>query len=245
MLKKIFILFIFLSCASAFAESPFRVPLKTDGLMLVFTKAHYGKNNYYTDDVELIKEIAKDWKFYIPSPYYSAGYDYYGYLVQGDSVISAVSINLDVGEIITDKGAYVFNVKKFEKIQNQFKKAVEKNYSFKTIQEAKTEFENVNQNPDTIFIQYERWHEFEGFFLINVPDDNASKSSKIEKEVVNLIRRKYPEFNVNVTLSVYSSQNGFTFTIVCDKEFYDIFTDYEKSAFKNFDKLEMKVYFKK
>ncbi|WP_318661945.1 hypothetical protein [Treponema sp.] len=245
MVKKFFILALFLSCACAFAESPFRVPIKTDGLMLVFTKAHYGKNSYYTDDVELIKEIAKDWKFYIPSPYQKGGYDYYGYLIQNDVVLSAVSINLDAGQIVTDKGSFVFGEKKFEKIQTQFKKAVEKNYTFKTTEEAKEEFAKVSNNPDTIFIEYERWQEFDGFFYIYISDDNFSKSSKIEKEIINFIRKNYPEYDVDVRLSVYSSETGFTFSVECDRDFYEVFKYYNKSEFKTYSRLEMKTYFKK
>ena len=85
--------------------------------------------------------------------------------------------------------SFVFGEKKFEKIQTQFKKAVEKNYTFKTTEEAKEEFAKVSNNPDTIFIEYERWQEFDGFFYIYISDDNFSKSSKIEKEIINFIRK--------------------------------------------------------
>ncbi|MBP5401704.1 MAG: hypothetical protein J6Y36_00950 [Treponema sp.] len=244
MLKKIFILFIFLSCASAFADSPFRVPLKTDGLMLVFTNANYNDENYFTDDVELIKEIAKDWKFYIPSFYNKETYDYNGYLIQNGEVLSSVLINLEAGEITTDKGTYAFSTGKFEKIQSRFKKVKLKSYSFKTVEEANETYAGVLKNPKIILVEYERWQEFDGYFYIFIADDNFSKSSKIEKEIISFIKKEYPEYNVDVRLSVYNSETGFTFSIECNQDFYNVFDAYAKSEFKFYDRLTMKAFFK-
>ena len=175
------------------------------GYYLLGARAESDRNSFadslgvfYTNDIQVLNKIKKEWVFKKPSPKYACGYHYYVLICKDGKELESFAVNLNCNEIVSDKGYFYFDTNKLRKFKNDFKKPYEKYNTFKSLEEARVHLENIKKDTNVIVYFSPDWEKYDGNFSFEY--SCAKKSNPcgeyphktLLKKLENEIRTAYP-----------------------------------------------------
>jgi len=180
---------------------------------------------FYTDNVEVLNAIKKEWTFKKPSPQYACGYHYTILICKDGSEIERFSINLNCNEIATDMGYFYFETQQLRMFKDSFKKPFRKHEVFSSLTEARNYRIKINTQPSLIYTPTPIWTKYEGTFtfIYNCHKDTGDCLNN-EKEVLIQLKSEmantYTEESFEITSSGGSSDYLFV-NVKCNKSLAD------------------------
>lgn len=196
--------------------------------------------DFYTNDIELLNEIKKDWIFKKPSPQYACGYHYIVYICKDGLEIENLAINLNCNEIATDKGYFYFDTEKLARFSKRFKKPVFELKTFENITEARAAHSNTAKESNVITVNRPLWLKYEGKFSFIYPCDTKNGTCfDQEKEIHKKLTREFLNTFPNEPFELSDaggSTNELFIEVRCNQSFSDKFNLYKRGPI--FDKWE-------
>lgn len=240
-MKKLPLIIFFGMFSFLYAYSPFKLPKDCTNAVIFIKDLNRDtekQESFYIDDVNKIRELSKKWEFkekvsYLK--YFDSGispdYDIYLY-IEGKLTRTYV---LSVSKGLFEKGLqlYKFEPALMNELKNGAKKTQLITEHFDNVFDYRTALEKYKNNPDFIYYSNnDYWADkYEGSFSFN--------SNKYYLSLEKQLKRRYPKEDFNLY-----SQKGNTFTVYCNKSFYDSFDMYEKNEFQLVNDITLFVHLK-
>lgn len=154
--------------------------------------------DFYTDNIELLNAIKKEWVFKKPSPMYACGYNYEVVICKNGLELASFSINLSCHVLATDDGYFYFKEEQLGMFKDKFKKPYSRRETFSSVNEARTFREKIIKKPRLIFVEIPAWIDYEGSFRFTYIHakgfkNTLSNKKKILNNLTHDIQIAYPD----------------------------------------------------
>ncbi len=223
---------------------------KDGGYIFMGTFSHHSDHplqkklgEFYTDEIQVLNELKKSWRFSRPQKDYACGF-HYNFLILRNSVVQdSFVVNLECNQLRTSDRSLYFDLKKLNSFSSKFKKLHREFKEFKSISEARVYLETLNTNPNFVYFEKPRWKEFEGEFRFNTKCPTPDKScntdfKKIKPILENEISARYAGEKFRLEESGGSSNGDLFVTVKCNKSLEEQFTLYDRWNKQAFGKWE-------
>jgi hypothetical protein len=94
-----------------------------------FNQLAHDLGNFYTDDIQVLNAIKKEWTFKKPGQMHSCGYHYYVYVCKNGLELESFSINLSCNILGADAGYFYFEERQLGRFKNKLKKLSKRDYN--------------------------------------------------------------------------------------------------------------------
>ena len=188
---------------------------------------------FYTDDIEVLNSIKKEWTFTRPSPKYACGYHYEVLVCKNGLELESFSINLNCNEIVSDNGYFYFETQQLRMFKDSFKKPIKKRENFTSLTDARNYRENILKDTNLILTPTPTWTQYEGTFRFTYVCPEGSKDcldneEKLLKRMTKEIKLKYPGEKFELEGTGGSSSDLFV-EVKCNKTLADKFDLYKRN----------------
>jgi hypothetical protein len=152
---------------------------------------------FYTDDIQFLNAIKKEWTFKKPSQMYSCGYNYNVVICKNGIDVMSLFINLSCHTLATGDGYFYFKEEQLGMFKDKFKKPYRKRETFSSVNEARVFREKTLKKSRLIYVGTPEWVDYEGTFNFTYIHPKAIKNNFDDKKKIldNLtynIQRAYP-----------------------------------------------------
>jgi hypothetical protein len=94
-----------------------------------FNQLAHDLGDFYTDDIQVLNAIKKEWTFKEPTGMYACGYHYYVYVCKNGIEIDRFWINLSCHMFATNRKYFYFEEQQLGRFKNQLKKLSKRDYN--------------------------------------------------------------------------------------------------------------------
>lgn len=201
--------------------------------------------DFYTDDIQLLNTIKKEWIFKKNSPAWACGYHYVIHICKKGKTLESFAINLNCNVISTNDGYFVFDAKKLRKFKAKLKPAFSEKKKFSNISEARAYYKNTLTTPLHLLTLTPQWQSYEGTFRFDYifkktdtkyRDNNDQLLKKLTAELMNT----YPNEFFNLNDAGGSSTEAFI-EVTCNKSLSDKFTLYKKETYFDWQPFDLNL----
>lgn len=188
--------------------------------------------HFYTDDVQVLNQLKKNWITGKPSPYYACGYHFGVFILENGQEKESFLINVEKGcnTVVTDDGQFYFNPEKIEMFKDEFKKPIYKRKRFHSYQQGRRYIMSLEKNPNYLMHLKPRWLVHDGEFRFNMPcretDFNNPEVKRCVNEAKIKISKSFPGRTFTLEASG-STDKLITITMKCSKDIYHQFDLYK------------------
>lgn len=152
---------------------------------------------FYTDDIEVLNAIKKEWTFKRPSPQYACGYHYEVTICKNGLELETLLINLNCNVIVSDDGYFYFEAKQLEMFKDCLKKPFRKQEKFVSLAEARNYRNTILKDTTLILTPTPDWTKYEGTFKFTyvcpAEDEGCYENEKeILEKLTEEIAMNYP-----------------------------------------------------
>ena len=242
-MKKSFLILFMCMLSQLYAYSPFKFPKNCRDALIFFENFNWDREKceyFYIDDINQINELSKKWDLKETVPalrYLDSGIstDYYVHLY-ADGKLKKV-FNMSARKGIFQKSVfklYKFDPELFSEIKQSAKRTEIITEAYENVQDYRDALNNYRNRPDFIFYDSNNCNadNFEGSFIFTSKTFNWY-------HVEIKIKRKYPKEKFSL-----AAQNGYIYTIYCNKSLYDSFALYPKEEFQPITDITLYVHLK-
>jgi len=192
---------------------------------------------FYTDNINVLNAIKKDWIFKKPSPNYACGFHYEILILKDGKELESFDVNLNCNEIATNKGAFFFETDKLRKFKNEFIRPISTSKNFKSLNEARKYYENIIKDNKLIYTTKPDWLKYEGEFSFTYICKKGNKDcmdneEKVLKNLTLEIKKAYPNEEFELESKGGSSTELFV-GVKCNKSLNDKFQLYKRKYLKD------------
>lgn len=189
---------------------------------------------FYTDDIEILNAIKKEWTFVKPSPRYACGYHYEVIICKNGLELECFLINLNCNEIVSNNGYFYFQPQQLRMFKDNFKKPFRKTEEFNSVIDARNYREHILKDPNLILTPTPTWTKYEGTFQFTYkcPDETIDcfeNEYKLLKLLTEEIKLKYPGEEFELKGKGGSSLDLFV-EVKCNKTLVDKFDLYKRNS---------------
>ena len=182
---------------------------------------------FYTDDIDVLNKFKMDWTFNEPGKMYACGYHYNVFVCRQGQILESFSINLNCGEIVTDKESFYFDPNLLRQFYGKLKKPYNEKYTFATIVEAREFRTSILEDTTLIMTPEPLWTVYEGSFRFTYKCTEGTKvcldeDGEIFKSIEAEIKKKYPD-EMFILDNVGGSWTTIELEIICNKSLSDSF----------------------
>jgi hypothetical protein len=94
-----------------------------------FNQLAHDLDDFYTDNIEVLNAIKKEWTFKKPTGMYACGYHYYVSVCKNGLELERFAINLSCHEIVANKRHYYFEEQQLGRFKDQLKKLSKRDFN--------------------------------------------------------------------------------------------------------------------
>ena len=198
---------------------------------------------FYTDDVAVLNELKRSWRFSRPQKDYACGYHYQFLILRNGVTQDSFVVNLECNQLRTDDRSLYFDLKKLSAFAGRFKPLRREAKEFPSVAEARAYLERAKSASNFVYAERPRWNEFEGKFSFNFkcPDRTPTcytefpkYKSTLEKEISS----KYPGEKFSLRANGGSTSGELFIEVESNKSLSDRFDLYDRWERKHFGSWE-------
>jgi hypothetical protein len=198
-------------------------------------KLAHSLGEFYTDDIQLLNAIKKEWIFKKPSPMYSCGYNYQIVICKNGLTLKQFFINLGCHTLATDDGYFYFKEEQLGMFKDKFKKPDRKRETFSTFNEARVFREKALKKSRLIYVETPEWMDYEGTFSFTYTYPKSIKNhldndKKILETLKNELQKTYPEERFELH-DGGGSKEEMDVAVKCNKSLSDKFQLYKRNIY--------------
>jgi hypothetical protein len=194
---------------------------------------------FYTDDVAVLNDLKRSWRFRRPQKDYACGYHYQFLILRNGIIQDSFVVNLECNQLRTDDRSLYFDLKKLSAFAGRFKPLRREEKEFASISEARAYLESARSASDFMYVQTPKWSEFEGKFSFNYrcPDRTPicyTEFPKYKSTLENEISSKYPGEKFSLRANGGSSNGEVFVEVESNKSLAERFDLYDRWGRKHF-----------
>jgi hypothetical protein len=189
---------------------------------------------FYTNDIETLNQIKKEWTFKIPGKQYACGYHYFIHICKDGKSLESFAVNLNCNEIVGKKGYFFFDNKNLRQFKDNFKTLNGKYKEYIDLKQARAKRDSLLQNKNILLVQAPIWTKYEGRFRFTFTCNSntkmcLTKGDKILPKLKIEIQQKFPNEIFEIT-DVGGSRSELFVEVLCNKTLSDKFNLYKRDT---------------